>query len=335
MGLCNEERIRGLYYDINAMVEHGRYLRRHLMDFQISDYKVLLEMIDKLWHGLLGINHNDSHWVLGSSATKEITWNTCTPWGIAINRHCNDIEKNKDDDIPRKKNEPEFDAFEESLNISGLLNSADPTCKEVYEIYAWSEQAIYHLRRYDDDLLKTYRLLDKYISQIQGECFRLFNGDHIYAAAYILHHICKLIYGLPSCYPYQPEKWDVVTTFIQETCMHHDFGQAMDRRSVRLNKMADMHKKLYQAKKAGKLTKMLRLETALQLAGRHFHHPIKFKELKNLLIKDKDFKLKDIKVLEDLFKANKMANDDEEKRSHEEYERYRESPMTIYGLSES
>jgi hypothetical protein len=320
MGLSNEERITGLYHAIDKMIIIADHLKEQK---SYPDNHKLIFFINQLWHAFLGKNRNSMHWIFGSSASNEIKCDTATPWGVAINYHCNGILPDKD--LPEKEDDT-FDAFDGFIDIPGLLGQANPVCKDIYEIYAWTEQAIYYLRRYEDNFLKNFHTLSHVLSDIQGECFKLFKQDNTYAKAYVLHTIIKMIYG--PLYPYQKDKWDVVTRFLQEDHGHHDIS-LMVQPEGNLKTLAELHVKLQQAKKANKLTKMMRIEAFLILAGRRFHYDHTFKKLIEMLKKDKGFKPEDFKRLEELFDQCKKEHEKSEKESQERYnDQY--SPLSIY-----
>jgi hypothetical protein len=318
MGLCDEERISGLYNDVFQMVEVAAHLKSRF-DHTSYKYDHLIQLIDQLWHGLLSKNSNGLHWIIGSSADNLITSETLTPWGVAINQHCHGLTRDN-----WYKSEPKdkdfFDAFDGYLDIPGLLNSASPSYKAVFDIYAWSEQAIYHLRRYDDELLKSFDSLSKLLSDVQGVCFKLFRDTEAYPAAYMLNQILKIVYG-PS-YPYDSKKWDAVTTVIQKFNMQHYLSRMM--RAIDLKALAKMHVMLHKAKK----TQMLRMTAALKLAGHEFCYDHQLKDLKEALKKDREFKAADIKKVEALFRVNQTAH-----KKHEEQQRSKPSnPLEIYGI---
>lgn len=271
---------------------------------------------------------NSSHWILGSSATNTVTWETGSTWGVAINHHCKGILEEKEE----RENDT-FDAFDGFLDIPGLLSQTNMCSKSVYEITAWIEQGIYHLRRYDDELLKDLNQLSDLFSKIQGECFDIFIEHQIYATAYVLNIVCKLIYG--DTYPYRTAEWDCVTKFIQQTNSHHDLGRMMQPQDTDMKQLAELHVKLQRAKKANKLTKMMRLEAFFKLAGRRFHYDHQFKVLLNLIKNVKEFKQADIKKLKQLFADCKKQHEDNEKQSQKNYASEQLSPLSIYGFSVS
>jgi hypothetical protein len=283
----------------------------------------LIGFVDQLWDAFLGKTRNGAHWIIGSSASNPVAWDTISPWGVAINHHCAELLKKEQDIFAKDR----FDAFEGFLDIPGLLGQAGMIYRNVYEIFAYSEQAVYHLRRYDDELSDNLNGLSKLISDIQGECFQLFIDDQTYARAYILSFVTKMIYG--TLYPYSEEKWDPLTQFLSKEAVHHDLSRMMQPRDADTEKLATLHVKLHQAKKAKKMTIMLRTEAMLQLAGRRFHYDHQFAKLKVAL--KKSVTKKELQTLQALFDKCKKEHEQDEETSRKNAEGL--SPLSIYGLS--
>lgn len=317
MGLSDEERLNGIFWSINKMVEIADSIKDEKESYCYP--KKLVDLVGQLWHAFLGKEQNPGHWILGSSATNVVKWDTCTSWGVAINNHCRDLFK--EDDLCNN----DFNAFDNFLDIPGLLRNVGKQFSAIYNVYAWGEQVIYYLRRYDDKLLKDLELLSAVISNIQGECFRLFKSNEEYARAYVLNAISKILYG--DLYPYQKEKWDPFTKFLSEECGHHDLNRLMQPSEGDLKILAQMHMDLYKAKKKKKLTLLLRAEVFIKLAGRRFHYDHKFKKLLSHL----KMKGASEKKLRDLFNQCKKDHEESEKKS------MRPSgfgPLSIYGISQ-
>lgn len=319
MGLSDEERIQGLFYSINSIVKLADNIKDSV-SYEYEYPKKLIHIINELWHSFIGKEHDSCHWLFGSSSANEVRWDTCSAWAVAaVNHHCNDIFEKKEE------KEDIFDAFEHFLDIKGLLECRDIFYKKIYEIYQWTEQAIYYLRRYNDRLLKNYNNLSKLLSDIQGECFDIFKKHDVFARAYILNTLCKFLYG--TRYPYQKEKWDSFTKFLSESASHHDLNRLME--DGELKDLADIHVKLQKAKKSGKLTIMLKAETFLILSGRKFHYDHLFKRMITILKLNKV----DILKLKSLFDKNKLDHEEDEKKSMKNYRDNKLSLLSIYGLN--
>lgn len=319
MGLSDEERLSGIYYAIDRITDIVKSLERCKGSYEYP--KTLVNYLKKLWHSFIGGNHNAAHWILGSSASQDVDHYSDSIWGIAgVNHHTNGLFKEKSSII---KESDEFNVFEGYLDIAGLLGTASPVYRSIYEIYSWSEQIIYYLRRYEDKFLKNREELSKIISDIQGECFHLFKQTDVYARAYILSHVCKIIYT--NKYPYDSKHYDALTRFLVNHHGYHDLNRPMQDSDIKY--LAQIHARLHRAEKAKKLTVMIRAEAFMQIAGRKFSYEFKFKEL----VKAIKPNAKDLGILNLLFLQCQDEHKKEEKRSSETYSFNKSSPLSIYG----
>jgi len=322
MGLSNEERLKGIYYAVAKITEFADELDKKKPGYP----EKLVGLIQHLWHDLLGRNANSIHWVVGSSATNQITWGTISPWSIAVQGHCDGLfneespvlkaRKNSDDDEP-------FDAFKSFLGIPGLLGQAGEHYKFVYNVFAWSEHLVYYLRRYRDELLEDLSSLSETISKIQGECFNLFKGDDTYARAYVLFQACRLIYT--DSYPYMD--YDAFTQYLTKEGCHHDLNRLMTEGS--LKEISEVHIILERARKQNKLTQVLRAECFMKLAGHKYHYDHQFKAL--IKIAGKSWSNDQKKRLTELFEECKKKHEEYEKDSQERYENNKEDKLSLYG----
>lgn len=246
-------------------------------------------------------------------------------WGVsAINFHCSGLIEQKVNPLNNGEKDKPFDVFEGFLDISGLLYQAGKSYKAIYDIFSWSEQLIYYLRRYDDQFIKSLELLSKIVSDIQGECFNLFKQSDVYSRAYILNLLCKFLYKNP--YPSCKDKWDPLTKFLSKESEHHDLNRLMNEGELKT--LAELHYKLHKAHQSKKLTTQLRSEAFLILSGRRFHYDYKFDEL----IKDLKLNKEDTLKLKAVFNKNKEDYEKHEKNSRESYKISQYSPLSIYGL---
>ena len=110
MGLCDEERISGLFFSIGKLVSLSEGLEP-----KNSDTERLSYLIDQLWHAFLGNTSNPSHWLMGSGSSNGVTWGSASPWGVAINYHCKDITSESEDESEV------FNALDSFLDIPHLL----------------------------------------------------------------------------------------------------------------------------------------------------------------------------------------------------------------------
>ena len=175
MGLSKDERYSGVIHAVNSLTKLGEGTPAE-------------KFTSKLWHALLGHVNNSSHWILGSSTYGSVKINGASVWERAICCHTEEVleDKMEDDNV--------FDATER-FSIQELVGygsrEQEPANEKMFEVYQWTEQTIYYLRRYDDDMPKEFCDLNKLISDIQGACFDFFKEDEIFAKAYIVNKIIK------------------------------------------------------------------------------------------------------------------------------------------------
>jgi hypothetical protein len=201
LGLSDEERITKIVWAIRALVEHGQDLKSAVNSdtgYTVPygsrrSAKELVRLTGKLWHSFLGRNSNGAFWIFGGDHNNEVR-GAGGAWSTAILGQCeaHRPDENRDWFEERERGMP-FDPFDSALTVSGLLEH--PYRNAIYEIYAWSEQLSYALRRYNDKLKKSYKKLDKLISDIQGTCFDLFQRDTGFGKAYVGNVLLKALYA--------------------------------------------------------------------------------------------------------------------------------------------
>jgi hypothetical protein len=295
MGLSDEERRTKLYYATNAMAKLGK--------------GTLLEpLTNQLWHAFIGDRSNGLHWFMGSESSNKLHWGHDSPWGCGVLHHTDRI---LEPESPFDK-EHEWD-FRDNFEIKELLRKKaswneeiNEEAEKVFEIYRWTEQATYALRRYDDELLKELKGYSKLLSDIQGACFNEFMSHEFYAKAYTVHQIMDVI--LEGYNPYQKDKCDVLTTWIREKCVFHDMDRCME---MPLEELAKIHISLVKDK--SEKNKALNLA---KLMVRRLH------------------KYKDDPYIKK-FVPRKMF--EEAKRMYEDHDKPEKNPeqgeLTVYGLS--
>lgn len=234
MGLSDEERFSGVIFAVNRMTQLGKNTPAQ-------------KFTDQMWHALLGKSSNSAHWIIGSSASNDIKIDGKSVWEAAMIHHTYDVFKEKDSDPISEKIEDmrRDDVVEHHFSIGALLREKgiqrrwtknDPVYANMFELYAWSEQLIYYLRRYEDDMRKDFKELDKLISDIQGECFDHFGQHEVYAKAYVVHKIIKHLYS--GTYPYQKNKWNELVRWLVKNHVYHDMNRCME---MELKELAEIH----------------------------------------------------------------------------------------------
>lgn len=186
MGLSDQERNEKLYWACHNLTERDRNLPAEVA---LLDLRPLRTAIGQLWPAFLRHNSRTTHWLLGSSATNTVT-EADSPWSAALLGH---FQKAQQDESKLKGDD--FDPFDGLLNIEGLLTHSHLRgTADVWAIFAWSEEATYALRRYDDSYLEKHRELDNALSIVQGVCYGVFQADEIFACAYLLNQILVKLY---------------------------------------------------------------------------------------------------------------------------------------------
>jgi len=221
MGLSTEERYSGLMYSVHMLVKTGE---------MTPAYK----FTSRLWHALLGDNHNSSHWVFGSASSGDIKIDGKSVWERAMCHHTCCILDGEKEEIPHA-----FDAtdnFSIPLLVRYGENRLCERHKKMFDIYQWTEDAIYYLRRYDDEMPKEFSDLNKLISDIQGECYSYFKDNEVFAKAYIVNKIIIHLYA--GTYPYQKNKWNILVQWLEKNNVHHDLNRCME---MELKDLAQIH----------------------------------------------------------------------------------------------
>lgn len=322
MSLSDCERISGIMNAIHEMVSiKKRYVEQFPEDRTTRDIQ---NLIDQLWHAFIGKQSNSSHWLLGSSATKTITYQMRSVWGEAINFHCNDI-LNKSEN---KNTKDPFDAFEGFLDIGSLLGKEDKLSQFVYEIFAWSEQLVYYLRRYKDVFLSSHESLSSIVSRIQGECYGIFMISDLFARAYLVHEISKkYIYG--HKYPFDIE-YDPVLIWLNKDNLHHYIAYVMHYDSkLSLKDIAKIHKKFCDLKDG--VSAFDRIKVTLLFSGRSFYHDHLFDDLKKFIQQHKLCSTQKVSELKRVFEQNKKQKIEIDKDFSERFNED-QNPTSIYGF---
>jgi len=268
--LSNEERRSGIFWAIRRVVECARGLPAQEL------YAKIKEFAEDLWPAYLGNQRNGSHWILGSSASNDVVGKNYTPWDTAV---AENIEKSLKTDANDFPGNDDFDPFQGFLDIEGLLEEPHHT---VYKLFAWTEQLVYYLRRYEDEFLRRYPKLSDLCAKIHGECFTCFEAEEAFARAYLVHQICKVLYS-DNC---PKEKRDEVTQFLYEKHFHHNFGSTVHSSGITLKRLTEIHTELLRIKRDNRqLYKncVRRMLFALELAGGHFCYAHQHKELREHL----------------------------------------------------
>lgn len=301
MSLSNNERTSYIYHAIDNMVRLAK---------ELHDFDDIKNEVNKLWPATLGNSSNGAHWILGSSGTNQLSMDSFSPFHVALidgfeedNKLQNEEERKKDPNyksFDERMNE-HYDPLYEALTIKNLIyqyHYLGQECSIVYEIFCWTEQLIYALRRYRDEYFKRYEKLSDVISSIQGYCFPVFRRD-IFRKAYLAHEIFTIIYQNRE-----------IEDILKKQYIHHDLYKICE--DYQISDIIRFHKKIIGDKSTANCIYLI-----FEIAGRHYHYNHKYKELVNEL-KQKKIKI-DYKKLDNLFKESCKKRDEHEKEQHEKY----------------
>jgi hypothetical protein len=223
MGLSNEERMSGIYFNVH----HLTLLGYHITDDSPVDKKLKHEL-ECLWPDVLNHQSNTAHYLLGSSSSHIVTDEVYTPWGIAISNSLQNLAsyKKQDNDI----NMDLLDYFDKYLSIHSLLSCES---QHIFSIYTLTENLTYYLRRYDDDFLKEFSILNDRISTIQGICFNIFTHNDEFTRAYLTNRIMHTILF--------ESQYDILNEWCQSTCIHHRIKASIKKEIVSSEELLQAH----------------------------------------------------------------------------------------------
>ena len=316
MGLSDQERLEKIYWAIHHMVKLGHEIRQ---DPDASNcVGCVIEKVEQLWPAFIGGQSNSAHWILGSSASNAVTAPNSV-WSTSILNHLEDSrqleQKLKEEEEIKKTGqapyEAPFDAFDNGfLDIAGLLGQCHYRGKfnrHLYELFGWSEQLAYALRRYDDELLKSFQSLSDVLARLQGELFGFFSANNDFAKAYVLNQVLDHLYR---------DKDFQKLAYKQH--WHHDLSRPMRSNrddSVSLEKVREWHyRAVVNSKKQTTEDKIL---LALEIMGRHYHYQHNYNDMVSVL--QADNVLFNPKKLESAFKKCEARHKELEEAGHKEY----------------
>lgn len=296
MGLCNEDRIEGLYYSINELFQIKLELEKVNSYHNLSP---LIKELDNLWFAFLKNQNNAAHWILGSDSENKITNSSTSPWALVVRKHIEDVRK--------KDNSPDlpFD-LGNFLNTHNFLVHADKEAANIFRVYQYTESVIYYLRRYIDEFTESFSKLDKIICNIQGFCFNYMKGWDCFAKAYVLNQICQdnNLYDFKYIYDKNDKNIDPVTKWFIDDHIFHNISVAMEND---LSTLIEWHKEFKESKK----TNLDRLKLIIKLIGRRFNDEYAHNKMKKACssIYSKNKKLIDALIKECMEKSEEHKND--------------------------
>ena len=250
MGLSDGERTKHLYWACLRISDLGRQLSG---DTYPREMKYLKDLCARIWVDFLGSSSNGMHWIAGSSATNDLR-EPDSPWSVGL------LHRMAESLRPEPRRREKFDPFDGFLDIPGLLShGGDKDNAHIYNIFAWTEQAIYALRRYNDNYLRRRQGLSDLLARIQGECFAFFAKSDDFAKAYVHYHTLKMLYGT---------EWNPtdIRPIMQKQNWHHYLSRPMSG-WVSLRQFRAWH---YRTTVAETTTE--RILVGMDIMGRRYHY---------------------------------------------------------------
>lgn len=324
MGLSNEERLKGIYECVHLLTTRKKeYLYKQ---GKCETTKYLINLVNNLWHSLLGKQVMAS-WLNGSSSFNTVYWDTHTPWGMNINYHCDGLLSDEEE-LSSSSSDSVDNLLDTYLSIEYLLKECSEEYGFVYYVYHISETLTYYLRRYhwDDMGLTT---LNKLVSDIQGECYSIFRENSVFSKAYITNLlITEYVYTFK--YSQLGTKDDVVVNWLLKESLHIPLSKCLvyGNNDVDLNYLAKKHKCLHQ--KGDSVTPFDRLLLVVELCGLGFSNELNIKSLMDLVSNHNLCTEEERNCLSQAFYKNVLLKS---KYEQDNQERYKTNPLSIYDLS--
>ena len=211
MGLSDQERRSRIAYAIDLMVEKAE----KLPDFRHHELggRLVKQLCQQLWFEYTGHKGNAMHWLVGSGTDNAISSDASSLWSIALvglfetarkedswldESHQQRVaeywalppeEQLRKLNLEKERQEMQAVAIPALLRRMACADPHDGGLALIFEIYAASEELVYVLRRYQDELLKEFDGLHRLVARIQGACFSVFKKRSVYAHCYLLHQI--------------------------------------------------------------------------------------------------------------------------------------------------
>jgi len=205
----NSEIIRSLYKHIHNIHKKKKELfhKDYKFTWDIESSR-LFHLIDKLWHALLGMSTTKYSLRTYCENPLEEHINDLSPWKIVVDKYTNTLflnSANELKDISYKTN-----ILENELSIESLLKTYSK--EHAFVFYTYLETT----SMWEEYLCKDPRdfsVINKLISDIQGECFNLFIEDNTYTKAYLIHTLYKDFIFWKN-YPYQKKDEDALLNWL-------------------------------------------------------------------------------------------------------------------------
>jgi len=254
MAASNYEILHAVYSRINSIHQQRKQLISS--DYR-EDYcsKELLLLVDRLWHTFLRMNSlklnlRDYHDIYIRTNQDDLT-----PWGIALTEHTQEIllsiESSKGDDEEDLLEPYNSLEGEGELSIKSILQTYSNEHAFVYYVY----KEVISISEWLDYNPKGFKVLNKLISDIHGECFSLFIKDSTYTKAYLLHILCKdFIYW--KRYPCHEKGEDALLDWVLKNGEYNSLKNLMNLHHKDIEWLVKHHIELKAKKEDGTITSL-------------------------------------------------------------------------------
>lgn len=175
--------------------------------------------------------------------------------GIALTEHTQGILLN----IELSKSDDEEDLFE-PYNI--LEGEGELSIKSILQAYSDEHAFVYYVYREVINISewlnynpKAFKVLNKLISDIHGECFSLFLNDNTYTKAYLIHILCKdFIYW--KRYPYHEKGEDLLLDWVLKSGEYNSLKNLMNLYHKDIKWLVKRHIELKAKEENGSITSL-------------------------------------------------------------------------------
>lgn len=294
MGLSNEERYVKIIHSINHITDLSENLK---------DTQKLKKLCERLWYEFLKQDSDGLFWFSGSDLSSDHMKSGLL--GVAFCCHAPSRGSTIEElNAERRKEDKYYDHYKTLSGFFDMDRLLVAEKRAVLLIYAHTQNIAYALCRYRDEFMKQYEDLNFIMRTIQGECFKLMKEDREYTYAWMLHHLCDMIYTM--------DEKDIVNQWWTKDCNSHHIHLDYDK----YEEVSKAFKK-YQFRK---MTAQDRIDVTLMLIGKHYG---KYKHLHDhfmgqVVAYNKKHKVKiNVAAIEEAFAKGQEAEKVEQKKPYE------------------
>lgn len=213
MGLSNEERYEKILFSISHVDEL-------MEDMKSGTTKKLKSLTNQLWYEFLKKESDGLMWLMGS----DLASNHLNSGLLSAAFEChvpNQQDTLEDMEADLRKKDRFYNSYKTLSAFFDMDRLLEREKRAVLMTYHATQNIAYAMCRYRDEFLEGYKDLNFLLRQIQGECFKLMKADREYAYAWMLHHLCDMIYT--------SDEKDIVNQWWTKHCIPHDVKLRYER----------------------------------------------------------------------------------------------------------